>query len=306
MPSDLPAGVSLVDRLKMHLSDPRDRIALDDLVVEELRLCLKELSAERFPIDARPVDGKSIAARLSDYETVVGPLLSIVALLAWWATEEQRPSLERLISRLFDSVEELGGSIAWISLQWYPLSLVQYVGGIAAVAAGNYENLSAILLTPTNKSKNADGLRLAVHAVAGGIGEADTYNVFKALPAYERFYLPRSEHMFKTVRPVLEQNLFLGSSYEECFDRFELIVALAYADRGQLDLESVWGPPGRFALKYGSGINGDAVTRLIAEATTSGDAWPPLAAGFFRGSSERFLKVANLYVKGVLPHVRSH
>ena len=73
---------------------------------------------------------------------------------------------------------------------------------------------------------------------------------FKMLPDMEQKYVARSEHIFRRLQPVLEDQLFLGRSYEALFDEFEILMALTYADLCDEDPEAhVWGPPGRFAWK---------------------------------------------------------
>ena len=95
---------------------------------------------------------------------------------------------------------------------------------------------------------------------------------------------------------MLDDLLFLGTDYEAHFDRFEVMLALEYAE--QLDTKEsghVWGPPGRFAYKHRTGSG--PFNRVITEAKTLGDAWPPIRAGLFGGSIERFKDVASEYSK---------
>jgi hypothetical protein len=96
------------------------------------------------------------------------------------------------------------------------------------------------------------------------------------------------------LRRAFDAALFLGGSYEAVFDQFEVLVALVFADlRDPSGERHVWGPPGRFLWKHRHSHS--PMVRLIRAATDQGEAWPPLASGFFGGSSERFLKVAKSY-----------
>jgi hypothetical protein len=85
--------------------------------------------------------------------------------------------------------------------------------------------------------------------------------------------------------------LFLGRGYEALFDRFEMLLALTYADLRNTD----WGPPGRFAWKHSNRVADSPYNELLAEITREGNAWAPLKAGLFQGSKDRALEIANAY-----------
>ncbi|MFZ3354145.1 MAG: hypothetical protein WA268_25135 [Xanthobacteraceae bacterium] len=106
-------------------------------------------------------------------------------------------------------------------------------------------------------------------------------DAFKQLPGHERDFVPRSEHLFTTLRPILDEALYLGGSYDTLFDRFEILLALAFADIRDPTGEHVWGSPGRFSWKNRHSDN--PMTRLIAEAREQGSDWPLLHVGFFGG-----------------------
>jgi hypothetical protein len=102
--------------------------------------------------------------------------------------------------------------------------------------------------------------------------------------------------MLSALQPLIEDELFLGKRYEDVFDKFEIMLALVFADlRGGIT-HRTWGPPGRFAWKEGSfNSNGGPFTRFVEAAKKLGEGWPPLKEGFFQGSAERFAEVADGY-----------
>ena len=89
---------------------------------------------------------------------------------------------------------------------------------------------------------------------------------------------------------LLEDLLFLGRTYDRHFDRFEIFLALTYADAMEIN----WGPPGRFAWKRRS-TSIDPYVELMGEAKRMGDDWPPVRVGLFKGSTKRFLETAERY-----------
>ena len=93
---------------------------------------------------------------------------------------------------------------------------------------------------------------------------------------------------------MLEDQLFIGRSYEGLFDRFEIFFALVLADRKYDVRKNVWGPPGRFGWKYRSRED-NPFSQIVAEAERKGASWAPLKAGFFDGSYDRFTMIADGY-----------
>jgi hypothetical protein len=285
--------LSLPDVLKTYLSDPRDRIRLDDLVNRELRVVLYATGPENFSLDPSPVNKETIVDRIARYEQSVRDLTIVTALLSRWGTSDHVPSLARIMTRLADANQQRGGSGAWLGFRWYPLTLLMYSGGIAALSGDNYTTLRALFCAKVGAMQTGRQITRAITASIAGLG--DVYEAFKLLPGHERHYAPRSEYLFKTVQPTLDDLFFLGTAYENLFDRFELLYALVYVDIKDPELRDVWGPPGRFGWKYRGNPEHDPFSQLVAEAREGGEQWPPLVAGFFQGSLQRFLSVAEAY-----------
>lgn len=98
--------------------------------------------------------------------------------------------------------------------------------------------------------------------------------------------------MFKALRPLLDDLLFLGGGYELLFDRYEILRALVFADLTDIE----WAPVGRFGWKHcGRGIKGSPFAGVLAEAEQQKDAWGPIRAGLFRRSYARFEQVAKKF-----------
>lgn len=102
--------------------------------------------------------------------------------------------------------------------------------------------------------------------------------------------MPRSEHLFATLQRPLEDALYLGSSYEELFDEFEILLALLYAMHDGRSGD--WAPAGRFGWKHRRG--GDPYGHMVKDIQQQGDAWPPIRAGLF-ASSKDLLSTAETY-----------
>jgi len=206
-------------------------------------------------------------------------------LLARWADASQLPQLERIFVRLAESDKGSSGLTIWLKMTWYPLIYLMYAGGIAAVLAKNFAALFSILHAPV-VTQRAYGDKVEPFAVAAIDGANGLSEYFNKLPGHERQYVPRSEYLYKGLQPVVEDLLMPGRGYDLAFDRFEVLLALEYADLTGGD----WGPPGRFAWKHRHDRDTSPLRRLQEEAERDGDSWLPLHAGLFGRSRERFAK----------------
>ena len=285
----------LVDQMKEYLSDPRYRIRLYDTVSSEVRSVLARIGEEQFPIQGVPATKEEFAERLSRYEEAILDLATVVVMLARWGDHGHRKSLEQVFARLPDIHSVSGGLIMYLGLRWYPISFLSYVGGIAALAAEDYKNLAAILITPVRTDYDEVAHPIVVPTVEGMLDVQRT-NAFKMLPGHERHHVPYSEYMFKAVQPRIDDLLFVGRDYERLFDWFEVILALAYADSTFDGRDKAWGPIGRFGWKLSSRHREEnPIDEVVREAALQKEDWKPLHAGFFHGSYSRFEEVSASY-----------
>jgi hypothetical protein len=93
------------------------------------------------------------------------------------------------------------------------------------------------------------------------------------------------------MRSKLDEILFLGKSYEDLFDRFEIFLTLTYSDFNNRNNNSDWGPPGRFVWKRYGGSS--VFIEFKTEADNFKNEWEPIKTGLFQGSYDRFVQVHN-------------
>jgi hypothetical protein len=242
-----------------------------------------------------PASKEEFAERLRRYERATEDLRGLTVLLVTWGGNDHRPIIEKVIARLGEANIGLEGQVLWLRLATYPLLLLTYSAGIAAVASGNYSNLATVLFTPVPAGTVRERQEPSLVHVVEEFLEIERMSAFKGLPGFEKRYVPRSDYLFGMLQPPLEDLLFLGSSYENLFDRCEMILALVFADFLKEKRGRVWGPPGRFAWKQYH-TEPSPLSTLIAEAERDGREWPPLVAGLFGGSVERFSSLARDYM----------
>jgi hypothetical protein len=293
-----PTALSI--RFAGNCGDPRQRIALDAFVNRELRAALESLSPEQFPVTGA-ASQEDFAKRIEAYDAAINDLIPIVILLVRWGDREGLLQLEKIFSRLAETAPDGGGTVVWLRLRWYPLLVLLYAAGIAALSARRFDALGVVLGTMVweDPSQSSSGLKPLVLMVTSPL--VDVADHFKRLPGHDRDRFPRSEHLFGLLKPLLDELLFLGGNYEPLFDRFELLLALTFADfRDPSGQGDCWGPPGRFAYKQG--YSNSPTSMLIDEAKAAGQAWPLLSSGLFGGQFERFQNVAEKYRQLIARH----
>ena len=283
---DSKSEKGVVEITKEYVADDRYTIKLHDLVVQELRKVIDLTSPEHVPLRVpERITLDVVSDRLSKYEEVLRPLCEITAVLGYWGEEKHRPLLEKIIARIAEQNQSQEGLTILVELRWYPICLLLYVGGIASIAGNKYENLASILLAngpDLDYRRKVKPVVCTMSKIMAKVGD-----IFKMLPGHEKHYVPRSEYMFKRLQPLLEDIVFLGNSYEQIFDSYELFQMFVNADLADRD----WGLIGRFGWKHSEEMD-SVVAGFIDDAKKQGNKWPPIQAGLFRANSNRFVEVS--------------
>jgi hypothetical protein len=280
--------MKIVAATKRYVADERCRLRLFEALAEESRRVLQML------VDIKAAPGWSedeFRRRVGMYDESFADLCRAAALIGRWGSDSSTDALTHPIKRLCDGLEQ-GGNMGWLRLQWYPALLLFYAGGIGAVTGGRYDALMTLMHAAVRKP---DGeYEMLVTATTNGVG--DGTQLFKLMPGLDRHYLPCSEHLHARLGKLLNEVLHLGSDFDASFDTFEILRAIEYAHLSDRE----WGPVGRFAwrLRYGS----SAWQRLMTDAQSAGNAWPPLAMGLCGGSSERLTAVRQWLERAIARH----
>lgn len=294
--AEMPAG-SLVSLVKQQLGTPPPHIQLHDLAMKHVRSFLVETSSERLPTQGVPFSDEEFVRRLQQYEESALDLKTLAVCIAYWGEEHDLGVLQKIISRATDQIHPQAGLDVWNDLRWYPILILSYSAGIAALAACRYDSLFA-LFNAQAPSVHTPGERTEfLYAVGDAIKDIAITEVFKRLPGHKRQYVPRSEYLHKLLQPDLDDILFMGEDYEGHFDEFEVILALAYADLRNEKGKSVWGPVGRFGWKFHHDMGYlDPLRRVVDREKSLKEL---ISAGFFGGKEDRFEAVASSYVKQI-------
>ncbi|MBP7721534.1 MAG: caspase family protein [Alphaproteobacteria bacterium] len=273
-------NLDIVELTKEYLSDSKYRIKLSDFVNNEVRKIVQQLSDPVFDASVS-YSFEEFKKRINKYELIIKDIQKILAIIAYWGTDQHLSIIKTAFSRLMDHFSEpKSGLTIFITLQWYPILLLAYSVGISSIANNNYASLAAMLLADVKSGSHKNSNEKLVNALGNCIVDIARTEVFKQLPEHARHYVPMSEYMFKLLQPNLDDLLFLGKDYEIYYDKFELFMSLVHADLADRKGKRLWGPIGRFGWKRDR--EDDPYEKLVEEIKDKNDNWDPIQAGLFQ------------------------
>lgn len=291
-PHPLSAKI-VVATLKKYLVEDRYKIRLHDLVQQETEKLYSSLSVRKFSFSS-PISQDELMQRVRYYESLAEIPLALMITGCYWGEEEHESSWLKCLARIANPPEHEPAGIYhkhWKSLSSYPALLLFYAGGIAAIAAGKYRNLEILMTKISVRDVNdMKPLALCLHSQAVmEIGFA------RNLYEKERDHTPLSEHLYEILRLPFQELLPQDTHYQKCFDRFEYLLALTFTDLcAKLNKNYDWLPLGSFGWRSLT-RDGDIIEEIEIESKEGNSAWPPIKAGMFGGSIERFQKAKIAY-----------
>lgn len=290
-----------VATVKRYLVDPTAKIRLRDLVHEETEKLFFEMSGPAFAAQAQHQPAGELTKRIEKYEALCEILLSVIVTGTYWGNEGATNLWVNCLQRIANPVESGGGLVYLIKLRRYPALLLLYGAGLAAVAAGNYQTLAAVLTKP--KVTNNQGKYEAICSEVNPSGVMEQ-NIGHLLPGMDRRHTPVSVYLFDKLRGPLQDYLPRDEDYQDAFDRFEYLLGLVYADLYRWEARNGWlGPVGCFAWRSNLFHQENRMSNKIRdELETEGTNWLPLKAGFFGGSVEQ-AKIAKAKFDDFLSHI---
>ncbi|PYT66220.1 MAG: hypothetical protein DMG39_27210 [Acidobacteria bacterium] len=278
--------------VKRYLVDERERIALHDFVAAETEKVCAQLTGEKFPAMTPPTN-EEFVKRIHRYEGFTEILVAIITTGCFWGQNSQQLLWAKSLERVANAKDLWTGISLWVDLRLYPALLLLYAGGLGAVASGKYATLAALLVKP--RYKGAEGESSLIHKLNWlSVIESNPNAPNLLLPNDGRkHHFPMNEYLHRCLRPTLREFVPSDSDYDEAFDRFEYMFAMVWVDEKPKTASAGWVPLGRFVRNYSvlSSVlhHGQPVGKIIdAEVEREGENWPPLRAGLFGGSMERF------------------
>lgn len=280
-----------LQKIKKLLSEDKYRIQLYDYLYEKCSAAI-DLIDEKIEVPSKS-DPEEFSNHLDIYENSTLDLISAMALIGFWGASAHR-RLFSLSSRYFRQhlVDSASGSDPWSGLRWYPLVLQMYALGLGSVSSNCFGTLLGFLQMPVPDPSSRMSQAPQIMAITSGIAHARER--FKSLPNHTRHYAPLSEYLFDFFADALGDVLFFGDEYEYTFDRFEVLLALQHSHEYERLHEGRYrGPIGRFGWKFQRLRSENPYADVCREASRAKESWPPIRAGFFGASFDRFAEIAS-------------
>ncbi|HLE24361.1 MAG TPA: hypothetical protein VI935_01770, partial [Thermodesulfobacteriota bacterium] len=288
-----------VTTLKKYLRDDNQDIRLQEMITEEVERLYQKLSPENFPVNNYPTS-EELLKRIQLYNSYTETLLAIMINGCYWGKESHEHLWIKCLQRIATPHGEREVYEIWNKLRLYPALLLLYGGGIISIVAGKYPTFSGLLKKPKLRLGSQEYPAL-FYLIPERVIEQSTLSQI----GMQRNPLFLNENIFKVLREPIKTFLSSGIDYQKFFDRFEYLHALIFADfwkkqtQGNIGRSTIWGPVGYFAFReyYGQEpenlIPAEISKEIKQEQLDAGDDWPPLKAGLFDGSAERFQFIKN-------------
>jgi hypothetical protein len=225
---------------KRFLVDERRRIDLHDLVMRETEKVVPMFSPVQFPVNTG-FSAEELEKRLKRYEALTEILVAMLSTGCYWGGREHSTLWTKVFNRIANPYGPTGGVVLWIGLRLFPTLLLLYAAGIAAVAAGAYDALFAIMMRPKVRDGSQEHpLPTEVNAASSNFEWA----AFRNLPQVKNHKTPVSDYLFAVLREPLREFLPDDVVYQACFDKFEYVVSLVHTDITEPIRGWGWAPVG--------------------------------------------------------------
>lgn len=294
-PASVEAAVALTKR---YLSDPRHRIELEDLVTDEMEAAHGKIEALSEAVLNAPNSPNKVEDCFRDYRMIVESLQAMLIQGAVFGTGDHDHLWVDAVERIRRYTKE-DRNVLKPAVRPYPALLLLQGCGVAAMSRQRYKLVARLLMEPKLRQHGQ------VKPLLLGFNLAKMHGNAKTLSGYKNEPVPLSEHLFDVLREPLLRVLPDDQKYDECFDRFEYLRALVYADLENPQLDAAkrfWIPCGRFCWKAHRSPETNVLKQFRAELDHDNEEWPPIRAGMFGGRvarAEEIMAGAEEFVRGL-------
>lgn len=283
LPHPLSAKAAVVT-FKRYLEEEKYKIRLHDLVMQETKNLIDDISSKNYSTQQPPPDGDELLHRMKQHEARAEILQAMFSTGGYWGNRNTADLFVKSLERLADQKRQDGGYKAWVNLQLYPILLLVFSAGLAALAADNYEMLASLLLKPQNKYALRGKEPLILSVFPGAVIEQA---VGWLLPNLDRHWTPASDYLVGILSSPLKEYIPDQNDLEDKFDRLEYLFSLSILDHLLQTSAYPWGPVGRFGWRLRRGGDHYIVSQIHSELESEKENWKPLKAGLFGGSLDR-------------------
>lgn len=232
-----------VANLKKFLSEDKYRIQLDDLIIGEAETAKRLVDSYGFTTVGGPVPTpESYMTRVTAYNGAMQTLGAMAIHAGYWSEDTQGGVWRRALELVHDLKEESGQQFhAWEGLVHFPSSMLLYALGIGAVQRGNLTLLRELFLGET-RANNRELTFAEVLPPACAYNE--DHGPAQFLIGYQRHGHAMNKYLHDQLRPHFLRLIPREKAYTLAFDKFEILLALAFTHHQNRSKDNFWAPPG--------------------------------------------------------------
>lgn len=279
----------LVAQAKKQLAKPEERIALADLVVQEIRRAKTRLRDDDFSVHV-PISNDAFGTRVLAYQSVSEPLARLAFTLGRWGQGAEFPLARDLM--LAFSERPSGGRSGWLDLWPYPAVLILTAYCLGAARAERHEAVLRMLKVPIHREHRAQS-EAAVLRFTPEIWGGSLKSVWQTLEGMGQRIYPVCDWLHALMGAWLQDEFLASADFDLTFGWVELLMGLEFTVE-RIDAETlkarmqglgggdrfVPSPVGR--MGFDSAVGSRLLTRLADEGVQTDLA----QAGFAGGDPE--------------------
>ncbi len=276
-----------LEQLEEFLHDPRKKIAVRRLVLEEAKALHAELNKPEFLAKDSTAQNPVLNERIAEYENLTRNLLDLFVAGCYHGGDELDSVWSDALTVVGDTTDEGHASDAFLRLRRFPAMLLFYAGGIAAIAGERYKTLAAMFhKTKVRRWRMQQSASEALPPAT----VVDRYDR-KELSEYQFSAMPLEFHLRNYLRTSLAVVIHTEDEYLDCFTRFEYFFALdGLAKSNGIILGSyMWESEIRRKYQRTYSYNTPVIGETNAELEQDGAEWLPYKNGIFSMNWEKFL-----------------
>jgi hypothetical protein len=245
---------NLEDKIKLYLSEDKFRIKLEELVVSELKYFSNQFNENELPNNNGSEEEEYLINTLDKLEYIVKDIQSCLLLIAYYGNQDQKNLINKIFSIMCNEIGLKKEKVLYNELRWFSIIWLLYSTGTILIYKEDYKAFHNLLHIEVPTFTSNYGFVKLLRSYGSAFGSINSYNIFKQMKFHERHYTPISEYVFRKLQPILEDIFYIGSNYENLFDKYEIIIALEYLSNLDWETEFIWAPIGRFGWKNNRGM----------------------------------------------------
>lgn len=276
----------LLADVKLYVADPKYRIQLDELVLEETRKLTEKMTGDGFNVYGQ-WDASVFSTQVEYCECATKRLALTLGILGRWGESPEEDHAVNVLLHTYRALsDDISGYSVWINLRIYSVVLLLVAYGLALTHSNRWSTIRN-LLNIRITDRNEEPIRIVENLNLSSWHTIDE-SVWRTLDGLRDRRTPISDHVCDLMATWNSGILGVVPDFEELFDLWDVLASLIYAEsffdgtshEGTSRDEMInWIPLGRARWRAPARLQ--ILYRLRNDLSTD-----LLNAGFFSGNRE--------------------